>query len=111
MCGYHVKKLTLGEEFLSVDQATLPEIKVGRSNFEASEIMPWFQLNYALKTLTSLLKWIKEKYYSELKPKTVYQGSSTSRPLFIQIFHLKSLHDLCSTFFLFSVVFDRFAFN
>lgn len=46
-----------------------------------------------------LLKWIKEKYYSELKPKTVYQGSSTSRPLFIQIFHLKSLHDLCSTFF------------
>lgn len=40
MCGYHVKKLTLGEEFLSVDQATLPEIKVGRSNFEASEIMP-----------------------------------------------------------------------
>lgn len=52
MCGYHVKKLTLGEEFLSVDQATLPEIKVGRSNFEASEIMPWFQLSYALKTLT-----------------------------------------------------------
>lgn len=51
MCGYHVKKLTLGEEFLSVDQATLPEIKVGRSNFEASEIMPEFQLSYAIKTL------------------------------------------------------------
>ena len=51
MCGYHVKKLTLGQEFLSVDQATLPEIKVGRSNFRNIRNYVMISVSYAYKNL------------------------------------------------------------